>query len=95
LDNLSGGESVWVKRAIYDTFAVVRKRNTNFCFKTAFQDETDGALDAESKIRYAGMLESVHFENKMKHTIIITHSDSVKASIPQQINMDEFEETRF
>ena len=92
LDNLSGGESVWIKRSIYDAFAVVRKRNTNFCFKTAFQDETDGALDAESKIRYARMLESAHFENKMKHTIIITHSDTVMASIPQHINMDKIEQ---
>jgi exonuclease SbcC len=92
LDNLSGGESVWVKRAIYDAFSVIRKRNTGFSFKTAFQDETDGALDADAKVLYTRMLEAAHFENKMRHTVIITHSDSVKASIPQQINMEEFEE---
>ena len=88
LDNLSGGESVWVKRAIYDAFSVIRKRNTGFSFMTAFQDETDGALDADAKVLYTRMLEAAHFENKMRHTVIITHSDSVKASILQQINME-------
>jgi exonuclease SbcC len=88
LDYLSGGEAVWVKRAIYDAFSFIRRKNTGLLFKTAFQDEADGALDAESKISYARMLESAHYENKMRHTIIITHSDSVKALISQTIDME-------
>jgi exonuclease SbcC len=36
LDDKSGGEAVWIKRAIYDAFAVIRKRNTHFSFLSCF-----------------------------------------------------------
>lgn len=90
LENKSGGEAVWVKRAIYDAFAVIRARNTDFRFLTCFQDETDGALDSDSKTAYARMLEAAHAEGKLRHTIVITHSDEVKAMIAQKIEMEAF-----
>jgi exonuclease SbcC len=88
LDDKSGGEAVWIKRAIYDAFAVIRKRNTAFAFLTCFQDETDGALDATAKTAYCQMLEAAHVESHLRHTIIITHSNEVKAMIEQKIEMD-------
>ena len=88
LENKSGGESVWIKRAIYDAFAVIRRRNTGFAFLTCFQDETDGALDASAKTAYCRMLESSHDAAKLRHTIIITHSNEVKAMIEQKIAME-------
>jgi len=88
LDDKSGGEAVWIKRAIYDAFAVIRKRNTNFSFLTCFQDETDGALDSAAKTAYCRMLEAAHAESKLRHTIIITHSNEVKAMIEQRIEME-------
>jgi len=88
LENKSGGEAVWIKRAIYDAFAVIRKRNTNFAFLSCFQDEVDGALDSESKTAYCRMLEAAHAESKLRHTIVITHSNEVKAMIEQKIDMD-------
>ncbi|MHB9294170.1 hypothetical protein Holit_03297 [Hollandina sp. SP2] len=89
LDDKSGGEAVWIKRAIYDAFAVIRKRNTNFAFLTCFQDETDGALDSAAKTAYCQMLEAAHEESRLRHTIIITHSNEVKAMIDQKIEMEE------
>jgi exonuclease SbcC len=89
LDDKSGGEAVWIKRAIYDAFAVIRKRNTNFAFLTCFQDETDGALDSAAKTAYCQMLEAAHTESRLRHTVIITHSNEVKAMIEQKIEMDE------
>jgi exonuclease SbcC len=88
LENKSGGESVWIKRAIYDAFAVIRRRNTGFAFLTCFQDETDGALDASAKTAYCRMLEASHEAGKLRHTIIITHSNEVKAMIEQKIAME-------
>jgi exonuclease SbcC len=88
LDDKSGGEAVWIKRAIYDAFAVIRKRNTNFSFLTCFQDETDGALDSAAKTSYCRMLEAAHAESKLRNTIIITHSNEVKAMIEQKIDME-------
>ena len=88
LENKSGGESVWIKRAIYDAFAVIRRRNTGFAFLTCFQDETDGALDASAKTAYCRMLETSHEAAKLRHTIIITHSNEVKAMVEQKIAME-------
>ena len=88
LENKSGGEAVWIKRAIYDAFAVIRRRNTGFAFLTCFQDETDGALDASAKTAYCRMLEASHEAAKLRHTIIITHSNEVKAMIEQKIAME-------
>lgn len=88
LENKSGGEAVWIKRAIYDAFAVIRRRNTGFAFLTCFQDETDGALDASAKTAYCRMLEASHEAGKLRHTIIITHSNEVRAMIEQKIAME-------
>jgi DNA repair exonuclease SbcCD ATPase subunit len=65
--------------------------NTNFAFLTCFQDETDGALDSEAKTAYCRMLEAAHEESNLRHTIIITHSNEVKAMIEQKIDMAGFE----
>ena len=88
LENKSGGEAVWIKRAIYDAFAVIRRRNTGFAFLTCFQDETDGALDASAKTAYCRMLEASHDAAKLRHTIMITHSNEVKSMIEQKIAME-------
>jgi hypothetical protein len=34
------------------------------------------------------MLEAAHAESKLKHTIIITHSNEVKAMIEQKIDIE-------
>lgn len=88
LENKSGGEAVWIKRAIYDAFAVIRRRNTGFAFLTCFQDETDGALDASAKTAYCRMLEASHEAGKLRHTIIITHSNEVRSMIEQKMAME-------
>jgi len=93
LDTLSGGESVWIKRAIYDAFSIVRDRNTGMRFLTAFQDEADGALDPEAKLAYFRMLEAAHAESGRTHTIVITHSPEIQEMIPQRIVMRELAET--
>ena len=89
LENKSGGEAVWIKRAIYDAFAVIRRRNTGFAFLTCFQDETDGALDASAKTAYCRMLEASHEAARLRHTVIITHSNEVRAMVEQKIAMEE------
>jgi hypothetical protein len=35
------------------------------------------------------MLEAAHEESKLRHTIIITHSNGVKAMIDQKIDIEE------
>ena len=86
---LSGGESVWVKRAIYDAFGMVRDQRTGQRFLTAMQDEADGALDTEARLAYFRMLEEAHNKSGRHQTIVITHSQEAQEMVSQRIVMSE------
>lgn len=88
---MSGGEGVWIKRAIYDAFGIVRDQNTGQRFLTVFQDEADGALDVEARLAYFRMLEAAHQESGRHHTIIITHSQEAQEMTAQRILMSELQ----
>ena len=88
---MSGGEGVWIKRAIYDAFGIVRDQNTGQRFLTAFQDECDGALDPGARLAYFRMLEAAHQESGRHHTIIITHSQEAQEMVVQRIVMSELQ----
>jgi DNA repair protein SbcC/Rad50 len=93
LEDLSGGEAVWIRKAIYDAFSIIRANNTGKSFLTACQDEADGALDLEMKEKYFLMLEAAHNESHRRHTIIITHSREIQEMSQQKIVMTELKET--
>jgi exonuclease SbcC len=87
IETLSGGEAVWIKQALYSSFAIIRDRSTGIRFLTAFKDECDGALDPESRAKYFQLLQAEHAESGRRHTLIITHSESAQEMIPQKIEM--------
>ena len=89
LEDLSGGEEVWIKKAIYSAFAKIRSFNTGKTFLTVCQDEADGALDPEMKEKYFRMIEAAHNESHLRHTIIITHSREIQEMAQQKIVMSE------
>jgi exonuclease SbcC len=92
LETLSGGESVWIKRSVYDAFGIIRDRKTGQRFLTVFMDEADGALDPEARVNYVRMIERAHQEAGRSHTIIITHSTEVQEMIGQKIEMEKIQE---
>lgn len=75
---LSGGEAVWIRKAIYDAFEIIRMRNTGIQFCTVILDEADGALDPESRLRYMRMIEAAHRESGRYQTLIVTHSTELQ-----------------
>ena len=87
IDSLSGGEAVWIRKALYDGFAIVRAHNTGTRFQTVFLDEADGALDPESRMLYLRMLEAAHREAGRFQTILISHSTEIQAMVEQVINV--------
>jgi DNA repair exonuclease SbcCD ATPase subunit len=87
LDTLCSGESVWIKQSLYYAFSVLRTRRTGFCFKTRFLDESDGSLDAESRIRFVKMIEAAHKACNASLTLLITHSAEVKDILEQKIEL--------
>lgn len=86
---LSGGEAVWVKKALYDAFSVIRARNTGLRFQTVFLDEADGALDPDNRMTYLRMLEAAHREAARFQTILVTHSLELQAMVAQTINVKD------
>lgn len=89
LSTLSGGEEVWIKKAIYDAFGIIRNQNTGTNFLTVCMDEADGALDHESKQQYLKMVQASHIQSGKHHTILITHDPFIQQQVSQKIIMSE------
>jgi len=92
IEDISGGEDVWVTRALYDAFGVVRRKNAGIRFLTTLRDEADGALQLEAKTAYYRLLEAAHQESGCIHTMAITHSPDIQEMIGQRIVMTELAE---
>lgn len=87
LETLSGGEEVWILKSIYAAIAIVREKNTGLKYLTNFQDESDGALSPNNKHLYLKMLEAEHNESGRKHTLVITHDQSVQQIITSKMEI--------
>ncbi len=83
----SGGEMVWIRKALYDAFAVIRARNGNIKFMTAFLDETDGALFPRDRQDYFRMLEAAHEASGRYQTTLTTHSTEITAMAAQTLDV--------
>jgi exonuclease SbcC len=92
LDTLSGGETVIVRKALYDAFGIIRAKNAGTKFLTVVLDEADGALDPEARLGYFRMLTAAHRSAGRAHTIVITHNETAQQMISQQIRMEDFRE---
>jgi exonuclease SbcC len=84
---LSGGEAVWIRKALYDGFAIIRARNTGIRFQTVILDEADGALDPEARMLYLRMLDAAHREAGRFQTILITHSKELQAMVETVVDI--------
>ena len=86
-DTLSGGEAVWVRKAIYDAFGIIGSQNTGRTFLTVFLDEADGALHAGAKAPYIRLIRAAHELAKRTHTVLITHSKELQEMIAEHIEL--------
>jgi len=87
IENLSGGQRVWLERALSIAFATYIRENASKQFETYFLDEEDGALDEENRQRYLEMLQAAHQLTRMWHTILISQSQQLTDSIPQRLEL--------
>jgi DNA repair protein SbcC/Rad50 len=66
LDNLSGGQKVWILMALRLAMTLLSKEKSGRNFQTSFFDELDGALDSENAVNFISMyrafMEIGHFE---------------------------------
>jgi DNA repair exonuclease SbcCD ATPase subunit len=66
LENLSGGQKVWILMALRLAMTLLSKEKSGRNFQTSFFDELDGALDSENAVNFISMyrafMEIGHFE---------------------------------
>ena len=86
-ETLSGGEAVWVRKALQDAFGIIRGQNSNVRYLTGFLDESDSALFPEARIAYFRMLEVAHKQSVRRHTVMVTHSAEIQEMIQQKIEV--------
>lgn len=86
-ETLSGGEAVWVRKALQDAFGIIRGQNSGVKYMTGFLDESDSALFPESRISYFRMLESAHGQSVRRHTVMVTHSSELQEMLTQKIDV--------
>ena len=87
LKNLSGGEKVWIEKALAEAITIYNNDNTEIRQQTGFSDEADGALDPENKQHFLEMLRIAHKKAGRHHTILITHTKETQEQISSRIIM--------
>lgn len=73
LDNLSGGERVWILKALRLSMTLLSKRKSGLNFTAAFADEEDGALDVENARTFVDMYRSFMKEGGFESFLFISH----------------------
>ena len=86
---VSVGEAVWIGTALMDAFGIIRDRNSGNRSLTQFRDESDAALDAESRRAYFAMLQAAHDASGRYQTVVVTHSPEAQETIAQKIAMED------
>lgn len=73
LDNLSGGQKVWILKALRLSMTMLSKRKSGRNFNAAFADEEDGALDVENARTFVDMYRSFMKEGGFETFMFISH----------------------
>jgi DNA repair exonuclease SbcCD ATPase subunit len=73
LDNLSGGQKVWILMALRLAMTLLSKEKGGRQFETAFFDEMDGALDPENAVSFISMYRAFAEIGDFRSVLFISH----------------------
>lgn len=79
LDNLSGGQKVWLLMALRLAMTLLSKEKGGRNFETAFFDEMDGALDPENAINFINLYKSFMDIGKFSVIPFISHKPECRS----------------
>lgn len=77
LENLSGGEKVWVLKSLRLAMTLVSKQKSGRDFGTIFCDEEDGALDTEKSQSFIGLYRAIMGVGGFSTCCYISHNNDV------------------
>jgi len=89
IDDLSGGEQVWIDTAIAEALGLFQSKNADRQFDTTIRDESDDGLDPDAKTAYLELIRTASREGKRHRTILITHTPKIIAEIGQIIHLNK------
>ena len=78
-ENLSGGQKVWIAKALSLGMTLISKQKSGKAFATLFADEEDGALDREKAIDFIGLYRSMMQAGAFESCMYISHNPDVVA----------------
>jgi exonuclease SbcC len=84
--NLSGGQKVWIAKALSLGMTLVSKRKSGRDFRSLFADEEDGALDSEKAIEFIQLYRSMMTTGDFDTCFFISHNPDVVAMADYEIN---------
>ncbi len=85
IDLLSGGQKVWIEKAIFESIAIYLSQTSDKEYLTNFSDESDGALSPEKKQLYLKMLRESFILGNRYYTILVSQDSSIWKQIQQRI----------
>jgi DNA repair protein SbcC/Rad50 len=83
--NLSGGQKVWIAKALSLGMTLVSKRKSGRDFMTLFADEEDGALDSEKALDFIQLYRSMMATGDFNTCFFISHNPDVVAMSDHEI----------
>jgi exonuclease SbcC len=79
LDNLSGGQRVWVLMALRLAMTLLSKEKSGRNFETFYADELDGALDPENALNFVNMYRAFMKAGGFKDGYFISHKPECRS----------------
>jgi exonuclease SbcC len=89
LENLSGGQKVWILKALRLALTLVAKQKSGKDIAAALSDEEDGALDAENAMAFIGLYRAFMEAGGFGSCLYITHRDVCKQMADHVIRLTD------
>lgn len=88
VEQMSGGERIWVNECLVRAVALYLSQNSGRCYGTLFSDEADGALDPERKRMFMAMKREVLRLGGYAREIYISQTPELTAMADAVIDLD-------
>lgn len=89
LDNLSGGQRVWILMALRLAMTLLSKEKGGRNFETAFFDEMDGALDPDNAVNFVNLYKSFMSIGRFSTIPFISHKPECRHMADHVLNFEK------
>lgn len=93
IEDLSGGQRVWIEKAIQEAISIYLSEKSGREYMTSYSDEYDGALDPDNKQHFLEMLRESFRLGRRHHALVITQTPEIWEQIQQKLIMRPAENT--